>query len=303
MHTELKQILFIFIAVAWLTLLSSCASGMSAEDLSLTIVAQTVTAASPTANLPATAQLAAQVETQVVQTEAAIQTATSVASATRSAIQTATSQAATIEAYPKSTAQAQSMADSVLELFSEGYISSTDGFYFALPEFDENLARLERTDSGWVQGVTYYWTDYLTGFEPNNFVIRADLSWKNVDEYANKFAGCGFTFRIDNETNDRYLIWLSGIGHVNLIRVFGSSELIGNVRYGHVGFPEGEAKMLLIVDGTDIRVFINDTYVGAFQDRYLDKGELGLAVVSGDNRSFGTRCMMDNIELWDLGGE
>jgi hypothetical protein len=61
-----------------------------------------------------------------------------------------------------------------------------------------------------------------------------------------------------------------------------------------------EADFTLIVRGAYAFVLVNDRVIGEYtlaQSRSL-KGGIGLTVLSGTNRDYGTRCEMTNLRLW-----
>jgi hypothetical protein len=64
--------------------------------------------------------------------------------------------------------------------------------------------------------------------------------------------------------------------------------------------PSDSAHLMLVVQGHDIRFFVNGLQMLHRQDTAHKSGNLGLTLISGTNTGFGTSCSMENIELWIL---
>lgn len=228
--------------------------------------------------------------TKVAQEAAATnQAATQVQDTAEALAREATRDTATAAARIESTAQAQSMLDLIQELYSNGYLSTTAGTYYALEDFDES----------WAQINWYMW--FYTGYSPTDFVIRADAAWDSASTSANWWAsGCGFVFREDGVPN-HYLAYLGLDGYVYFARtVRDKYASLGYSYYGRLDTPKGQAQIMLVVEGTYITFFVNGERVHARQDQGLKSGNLALTLLSGINKDFGTRCQMTNIELWEL---
>ena len=61
-----------------------------------------------------------------------------------------------------------------------------------------------------------------------------------------------------------------------------------------------EADFALIVKGAYAYVLVNEEVVGEYtlaQSKVL-RGRLGLSLLSGTNKDYGTRCEMTNLHLW-----
>ncbi len=232
--------------------------------------------------------------TQVRGTEVAVQSAAT-SEAAVSARQTAeandrlATEEAAAEARALGTAQAKAMNDLVQDLNTEGYLTGTDGIYYDLEDFDESWAQID-----W-----YQW--WGTGYSPTDFVIRADASWESASDKANWWtSGCGFVFREDG-VSDHYLAYLGLDGNVYFTRNVGNiPAFLGSSYYGKVDTPNGQAQIMLVVEGTTMTFFVNGERVHTRQDQGLEKGNLAFTLLSGINLDFGTRCTMTNIELWEL---
>jgi hypothetical protein len=239
----------------------------------------------------ATEQAEFKAATDQVATDQAIadQTATQEYLEAKAEARAATHTAVAAEALVEATAQAKPMADLIQELYEEGYLSSNEGTYYALPDFDESWAQLN-----W-----YMW--WITDYSPSNFVIRADASWDSASTTADWWnSGCGFVFR-EAGTPNHYLAYLGLNGRVYLSRnIRDNYANLGNSYYGKLDTPSGEAQIMLLVDGSTIIFFVNGTKVIQRDDQNLYSGNLALTLLSGTNKDYGIRCQMTNIELWEL---
>ncbi|MBN1264362.1 MAG: hypothetical protein JXA25_02635 [Anaerolineales bacterium] len=187
------------------------------------------------------------------------------------------------------TAIAQDMGNRVEGIFKDGYLTSTAGQYYQLDDFNEN----------WAQINWYQW--WNTGYAPENFVIRADATWESASDHANFFtSGCGFVFR-ENGADNHYLVYLGMDGIVYFSRIYkGNWKTIGSTFYGHLDIPEDSGELMLAVEGDQVTVYIDGQYVKTWRDNVLEEGNLALTLLSGINTGFGTRCTMENVELWVL---
>jgi hypothetical protein len=221
-------------------------------------------------------------------TKAFSQTATP-ARATEAAAAKATRQADATQIAVKATQAAQPMAEVAAELVEDGYLTSSEGAFFALPNFVQSWAQL-----GWYK----WWT---TNYAPADFVIRADVAWRSASTTADWWtSGCGFVYRI-KDNNDHYLSYLGldGRAYFSVLRkglLYNSSS----ARYGKLDTPDGKAQLMLVVQGSHFDFFVNDTHVYGKVDKSFADGRLALTLLSGTNKGFGTNCAMRNVELWEL---
>jgi len=278
--------------------------------LALITLALPAAACGSATTAPPTADLTGQAQTQVAGTEAAGTQAAAEAEGTRvrgteaaeeqeqtraaNAVATSTARvvriAATKEAIRlEATSQAQPMADFVLDLYGQGYVTRSEGEYFSLPPFDETWAQID-----W-----YQWT--YTDYSPTDFIIRGHASWDSASDTANWFSsGCGFVFREKDEDN-HYFAFLGLDGSAYMWRfVHGVFARLGSSYYGGLEVPAGEADIVLSVDGADFTFFVNGVAVHSRHDGALASGNLALTLSSGTNKGYGTRCRMTELELWVL---
>ncbi len=187
---------------------------------------------------------------------------------------------------------AEDMANLVNQLRAENILHSTGGVYYPIEDFEENWPQI-----GWYQ----WWT---TGYGPKDFVLSAQTSWESASRTADWFnSGCGFVFR-ENGVENHYVIYLGLDGYVYLKRyVNGQFQELERAFAEKVDFMKGQADVVLAVEGNNISYYVNGKLVLQKSDAALKEGNLGLTLVSGSNKDFGTRCKISNIRLWDLNGQ
>jgi len=174
--------------------------------------------------------------------------------------------------------------------FAKGYLTTTEGRFKELEDFSYDWAQL-----GW-----YNWLPL--GESASDFFMSAHFKWTSAYQNSD-ISGCGFIFSLQ-ENDDHYAVFLDRAKVFFLItdRRLGYSKPVGTTRgTGHVKFDyPAEADFTLIVKGTYAYVLVNGEVVGEYtlaQSRPMH-GDLGLTVLSGTNRDYGTRCEMTNLHLW-----
>lgn len=208
-------------------------------------------------------------------------TATTTATPTKTPLPTSTPNAT-------ATVLAQAREDMMNGLFSDGYITWQNGKHFHLDDFTENWAEIG------------YFNQWPTGFSPQDFVFKTDFAWETGSTSPDlSISGCGFAFHVEDGDN-QYMIFLGLDGYVHGIRFsagrFGS---MGQGYYGKLSNP-GHATFTLAASGNKFHIFVNDKFVKTFTGLQgkLVSGKLAYAVISGTNKSFGTRCTLTNTYLW-----
>jgi hypothetical protein len=184
------------------------------------------------------------------------------------------------------TQQAQDFQDTLQGLLDDGVISSTEGDYYPLDDFSES----------WAQLGYYQWWD--TGYSAENFVLSTDVTWESASDKANwPEAGCGIVFSEDSES-DHNLVYLSLDGYGRLIQVNeGEWKNLASQFYGKLSIPDGDAKIMLVVNDKRISFYVNGERVANAYDGSLNEGKIALTLLSGTNKDFGTRCTMSNTDL------
>ena len=198
-------------------------------------------------------------------------------------------QTATAGAFAEATVKAQPMYEKIKSLYSSHYVTSTEGVFYALPDFDESWAQMD-----W-----YRW--WPTGYEPKDFVIQTHLTWESASNYANWFnSGCGFAFG-EKDRDNHYMIFMLMDGNISLRHIRNGNLMnLGSGYYGKPDLPKGEADITLIKDKNQVLFFVDDRLVFRQQESSIPKGNLSTTLLSGTNKDFGTRCQMTDTQLWEL---
>lgn len=209
--------------------------------------------------------------------EAANRQATMTQSAVEEATQTAVQQ----------TAQAEVMVDLVASLIDQGIVDSSAGSYKRLEDFENEWAQID------------WFSRHSSGESPENFAIRADLTYASASEHANwPGAGCGFTF---GEAVPRvfYLALITLESNANLqYWSTGSGKWIAQRPVKRLEVPEGGFEITLVVFHERATIFVNGDKVLSEHVGNYKPGELSYALASGTNEGYGTRCEMKNVDFW-----
>jgi len=168
----------------------------------------------------------------------------------------------------------------------------------------------------------YNYAAGIDGFFPRDFLLRVDVSWENEVFADQNHAGCGFL--IWDGIDKNYLVWLSGSG---VARVIPSSlfyladdfedlesdqlealvmeyEDISLLTYNEaelngVEFPAGTAELMLMVEDEMLSFFVNGQ-LALTENIVTAHPFVQFAIIPGASDGFGTRCIMENTEVWVL---
>lgn len=191
---------------------------------------------------------------------------------------------------PTSTPQRESQAfrARLRELAALGYAASAEGAYQKLPDFNGSLAQIDRFQS-------FRQLDSLA-----NFILRAEVRWESASLTPNTAsAGCGFSF---HETDrGQYVAFLAMDGTAHVLRVQDRQITAAWQKfYQEFGIPADSAELLLLVNQNRFVFLVDGVALLDVSDDKLPTGALGITVHSGTNKDFGTRCVMENVELVEL---
>jgi hypothetical protein len=188
----------------------------------------------------------------------------------------------------QATAQVEWMMEYVDQLFGNGIIHSKSGVYHNLPIYANESANPATFNK------------FSTGLFPKDFILRTDINWQ-VDQNQGDWieSGCGVVFR-DTDPGNFYLVYLSLDGRARLKRSIDNSLiLLGRSTIFDVDRQNGQAQLVLIVEGEMIRIFVNGAQ--KFEKPGIPQaGDLSFTVVTGNPYGYGTRCKMNNIEIWEI---
>ena len=188
------------------------------------------------------------------------------------------------------TQRSEALNAEVQAYYSMGYLTTTDGEFVEYEDFQADWAQL-----GW-----YQW--WILDEKASDFFMSAHFKWSTAWEY-NDVSGCGFVFGLQ-DNNDHYAVFLdkSRILFLNTDQSLGGGYEVGKTKgTGRVKFGNpAEADFTLIVKEKYAIVLVDHEMVGEYT---LSKtkpieGNLGLTILSGTNRDYGTRCEMTNLRLW-----
>jgi hypothetical protein len=189
------------------------------------------------------------------------------------------------------TQQIEEWTSEVQAYFDAGYLKTTDGAFRKLDDFSIEWAQL-----GW-----YDWRPLV--HTARNFYMSGHLKWSSAYRNAD-ISGCGFVFAIQPD-GDQYAVFLdrSKVLFVQSDDYFypmGTTRGTGQVKFDNPYDHPVEADLTLIVEDAYAYVLVDGQVVGEYtlsQSKNL-RGNLGLALLSGTNKDFGTRCEMTNLHAW-----
>ncbi|MGZ9234867.1 MAG: hypothetical protein ACXW4E_05020 [Anaerolineales bacterium] len=174
--------------------------------------------------------------------------------------------------------------------YEKGYLTTSDGTFAELDDFSYDWADLGRYQL------------FLLPVSASDFFLSAHFKWNSALENSDT-AGCGFIFGLQ-PNNDHYAVFLDRAKiyfRVTNPALGYSSNVEPNRVTGKVQFDyPAEANFTLIVKGGYAYVLVNGEVVSEYtllSGRPL-RGDLGLSVLSGTNKEYGTRCEMTDLRLW-----
>lgn len=188
------------------------------------------------------------------------------------------------------TARAEELSQEVQAYYEKGYLATTDGRFRELDDFRFDWAQL-----GWYRR-------FMMEETVSDFFLSARFKWNSAFQNSD-ISGCGFVFGVQ-PNEDHYAVFLDRQKVLFLItdRARGFSRAVTPTRgNATVDFDyPAEADFALIVKDFYAYVLVDGEVKGEYtlaQSRSA-KGGLGLTVLSGTNRDYGTRCEMTNLHLW-----
>lgn len=188
------------------------------------------------------------------------------------------------------TQRAEALNAEVQGYFDKGYVSTTEGTFLELDDFSYDWAQLG------------FYQKFPIQDDVGDFFLSAHFKWDSAFKNSN-ISGCGFVFGVQ-ENGDHYAVFLDRQKVFFLITDIqaGFSKPVGPTRgTGIVKFDyPADADFTLIVNGAYAYVLVNGDVSAEYtlaQSR-SPKGGVGLTVLSGTNKDYGTRCEMTNLHLW-----
>ena len=178
-----------------------------------------------------------------------------------------------------------------------GYLDTTNGRNLKFADFVSQWAQL-----GWYRRFWLNGSSYSLNF--SDFIFNAHFNWSSAYRQAD-ISGCGVAFAIQ-PNDDHYAVFLdrSKVLFVKTDYYYyavGPTHGTGRVEFENPFDTPAEADFTLIVKDTSAYVLVDDELVGEYalaQSRGL-RGQIMLALISGTNKDFGTRCEISNIHIWE----
>jgi hypothetical protein len=150
---------------------------------------------------------------------------------------------------------------------------------------------------------------YLGGYKPplivdsaSDFFLSAHFRWNSALENSDT-AGCGFIFGLQPNF-DHYAVFLDRTKvefRIRNLELGYSTRVEPTHVTGQVNFDyPAEADFTLIINGANAYVLVNKELISEYtllQGRSV-RGHLGLTVLSGTNKDYGTHCEMTDLRLW-----
>jgi hypothetical protein len=175
--------------------------------------------------------------------------------------------------------------------FELGYLTTPNGTFSEKSDFREDWAQL-----GW-------YSRWIFDQEVSDFYMSAHIKWSSAYRSADT-SGCGFVFA-EQENGDHYAVFLD---RAKILFVetdyyyepIGTTRGAGRVNFGNPADHPVEADFTLIVRDAYAYVLVDGEVVGEYtlsQSKIL-RGKVGLALLSGTNKDFGTRCEMTELRIW-----
>lgn len=183
---------------------------------------------------------------------------------------------------------------SLVEQFSEeGLISSTNGRYKVLEDYESEMAQI-----GWLRFV------YFPG-TVKHFVFNADVAWQTAIDTTDT-SGCGIVFGVEEQGRnyeyygvvlDKSRVFFS-IARSGYYRELGKTRGTGRLDFGN----PAKAELTLLVNDNHAFVYVDGNFIGEYtlsESKEL-RGSFGYGIISGTNKDYGTRCQIRNARMWQL---
>jgi len=237
---------------------------------------------------------------EAAETEQAAQAATATRSfeitqtaeeATRQANAQNTLVAATEQAKAQATEQASDIYNVVQTLYDKGYISTTDGYYQKLPDF-----------SGRLTGEYLFDFQNIPDSYAEDFVLVLDMSWEIEDPATIwRSAGCGITFRMNDEWTDYYAYFLTLEEQINFGQVRAGRLQKYTSPWDDIDHMKDSATFIFIAEGSKIKAFNGNLELKDQRDAAaLVEGSFAFMFVAGSYVEPGTQCEFTNVDLWHI---
>lgn len=178
--------------------------------------------------------------------------------------------------------------NSLLQTFEDkGYLTTIDGEVTELAPFKEEWAQI---------GYFSWWTyDVITTPE---FVFKAHFDWSTASSTPDA-TGCGVLFGIQ-ENGDYYAVFLDN-KQIYFFMNRGQLYTVGKTSgKGKTSFDNpAESDFVLAVSNKKAYVSVDgDVTVYTLSQDQTAAGTIGLSLMSGTNKDYGTRCEATDMVVW-----
>ena len=176
----------------------------------------------------------------------------------------------------------------IQKYYEAGYVGTTEGKIKEFDDFSEEWAQLNWYDT------------WGLGESASEFVYSAHYKWEHGSKTPNE-SGCGLVFGY-KENGNHYAVFLDKTKVIFLQTEGTYGFSVGKTRgTGRVDLETTEADFTLIVYDYYTYVLVNGEVVGEYglSKKDLMEGYMGISILSGTNKDFGTRCEITNIHLWE----
>jgi len=171
-----------------------------------------------------------------------------------------------------------------------GYLGASEGITLEIDDFYYE----------WAQLGSYSWLPLH--LDVSNFYISAHFAWDSAYRNADS-SGCGVAFAIQ-PNREHYSVFLdrTRIVFLDADNRFSSSRNVSKTRGSRsLKFETpAEADFTLIVKRAYAYVLVDGELIGEYtltQSRNL-RGDIGLSILSGTNKDYGTKCEMTHIHIF-----
>ena len=180
----------------------------------------------------------------------------------------------------------ESFHDLIEQLKLENSIPQENGRFLFLGDYADSYANM-----GYLSAVQLW--------EAERFVFSSKISWESGFQTPDTMtSGCGVFFNAASDSGDHLMV---------SVRMDGNLHISGSRSYSYLSYVripwqnpsvEGEAELSVIVDGKELSVYINGQKMWQRGDMPVMGDAAGLAVLSGTNLDFGTRCSFTDISIY-----
>ena len=135
-----------------------------------------------------------------------------------------------------------------------------------------------------------------------DFVLVLDMSWEIEDPATIwRSAGCGITFRMNDEWTDYYAYFLTLEEQINFGQVRAGRLQKYTSPWDDIDHMKDSATFIFIAEGSKIKAFNGNLELKDQRDAAaLAEGSFAFMFVAGSYVEPGTQCEFTNVDLWHI---